>query len=204
LHDRNLLLSLAVGKNEPQEKPFGNDAEGRSAMIDFLWKFAEQHGSGRIVLVYEASGQGYGLYDLLTDHGIECYVASPAHLAKSAKHKKNKTDAKDDRELVRARLETAEAGTAVKLRIMALLKRQGCPLPPQRGWTKGFLSWLREGAALPEVVRPVLASLVARLEVLRQQRAQLEPRPRRLAGNPPSRRLARPTEHVPAACGLVE
>jgi transposase len=211
LHDRNLLLSLAVGKNEPQEKPFRNDAEGRSAMIEFLWKFAERHGSGRIVLVYEASGQGYGLYDLLTDHGIECYVVSPAHLAKSAKRKKNKTDAKDarhlfeaarahvlagnelpvvwtppaalrnDRELVRARLETAEAGTAVKLRILSLLKRQGCTLPPHRGWTKGFLSWLREGAALPEVVRPVLASLVARLEVLRQQQAQLDRELRKLA-----------------------
>jgi hypothetical protein len=34
LHDRNLLLSLAVGKNEPQDKPFRNDAEGRSAMIE--------------------------------------------------------------------------------------------------------------------------------------------------------------------------
>ena len=56
-------MSLAVGKAEPQEKPFRNDAEGRGAMIDFLWKFAERHDSGRIVLVYEASGQGYGLYD---------------------------------------------------------------------------------------------------------------------------------------------
>jgi len=35
-----------------------------------------------------------------------------------------------DRELIRARLETAEAGTALKLQILALLKRQG-PTPPK-------------------------------------------------------------------------
>ena len=112
-------------------------------MVQHLIEFANRHGSERIVFVYEASGQGYGLYDLLTDQGIECYVLSPTHLPKSQKQKRNKTDAKDaqmllekarahvlagnelpivwtppqalrnDRELVRARLETAEAGTSV-------------------------------------------------------------------------------------------
>ncbi len=215
LHDRTLLVSFAVGTKAPQEKSFVNDAEGRDAMIAFLWKHAEQGGSERIVLVYEASGQGYGLYDLLADQGIECYVLSPAHLAKSAKRKKNKTDAKDarhllelarahvlagnklpvvwtppqalrhDRELVRARLETAEAGTAVKLQILALLKRQGCVLPKNHTWTKCFLRWLRERVArLPEVVAPVLASLLARLEVIGQQQVQLDGEVRKLAQTP--------------------
>lgn len=215
LHDRSLLVSFAVGKQEPQEKSFGNDAEGRSALIDFLWSYAEQNNSQRIVLVYEASGQGYGLYDLLADQGIECYVLSPAHLVKSAKRQKNKTDAKDarhlleqarayvlagnklpvvwipppalrnDRELVRARLETAEAGTAVKLQILALLKRQSCVLPPSHNWTKRFLRWLKECATrLPEVVAPVLTGLLARLEVIGQQQVQLDRELRQLAQSP--------------------
>src|SRR4051794_39879378 len=95
LHDRNMLLKLAAGMDEPQQRSFGNDCEGREAMVQHLIDFAGRHGSERIVFVYEASGQGYGLYDLLTDQGIECYVLSPAHLAKSAKQKRNKTDAKD-------------------------------------------------------------------------------------------------------------
>jgi transposase len=184
-------------------------------MIEFLFDFAGRSGSERIVLVYEASGQGYGLYDLLTDQGIECYVLSPVHLAKSAKRKKNKSDAKDarhlfeqarahvlagndlpvvwtppqalrnDRELVRARLETAEAGTAVKLQILALLKRHGCTLPKSHAWTKCFLRWLRERVArLPEVVGPVLAALLARLEVIHQQQVELDREVRKLSQTP--------------------
>lgn len=126
-------------------------------MLDYLMDFADRHNSPRIVFVYEASGQGYGLHDFLTEQGFECFVLSPAHLAKSAKQKRNMTDAKDaqmllekarayvlagnalpivwtppqalrnDRELVRARLETAEAAASDKLSVLALLKRFGRP-----------------------------------------------------------------------------
>jgi len=95
LHDRSLLLKAACGMDAPQQKSFLNDCDGRQAMLDFLLAFAQQHQADRIVFVYEASGQGYGLYDFLTDQGIECYVLSPSHLPKSAKQKRNKTDAKD-------------------------------------------------------------------------------------------------------------
>jgi transposase len=152
------------------------------------------------------------LHDKLSEQGIECHVLSPAHLAKSAKRKKNKTDAKDalhlfeaarahvlagnalpivwtppkalrnDRELVRARLETAEAGTALKLKILALLKRHGRVLPKKYSWTKQFLRWLTEQVALlPDVVGPVLASLLARLEVIKQQLLQLDRQVRKLS-----------------------
>lgn len=212
LHDRSMFLDYAVGIEEPRQRSFGNDPEGRQAMIDFLLDFARRRGSDRIVFVYEASGQGFGLYDLLTDYGIECHVVSPTHLTKSAKQKKNKTDAKDarhlfeaarghvlagnklpvvwppprllrnDRELIRARLETAEAGTALKLQILALLKRQGCTPPKNYHWTKAFLRWLKDLAArLPETVAPVLAGLLARLEVIGQQLVQLDREVRKLS-----------------------
>ena len=67
LHDRSLLLKAACGMGAPHQKSFLNDCQGRQAMLDFLLDFAQQHKADRIVFVYEASGQGYGLYDFLTD-----------------------------------------------------------------------------------------------------------------------------------------
>src|SRR5829696_2903523 len=212
LHDRNMLLKLAAGMDEPQQRSFTNDCEGREAMAQHLIEFGRRHGSQRIVFVYEASGQGYGLYDFLTDYGIECYVLSPTHLPKSAKQKRNKTDAKDaqmllekarahvlagndlpivwtppkalrnDRELVRARLETAEAGTSLKLQILSLLKRHGLALPKKHNWTKKFQRWLAEQVTLlPQVVAPVLSGLLMRLEVIKQQILQLDRELRKLS-----------------------
>jgi transposase len=216
LHDRSLLLKAACGMEAPHQKSFLNDCQGRQAMLDFLLDFAQQHKADRIVFVYEASGQGYGLYDLLTDQGVECYVLSPSHLPKSAKQKRNKTDAKDaqmlletarayvmagnelpmvwippkalrnDRELVRARLETAEAGASVKLKILSLLKRHSRAIPEvyrnNPNWTKRFLRYLAtESQQLPSVVGPVLLSLLARLEVIRQQVTELDRQLRKLS-----------------------
>ena len=209
LHDRNCLLKYAVGKNDSRERSFRNDYEGRFAMIRFLIEFARKNGSTRIVFVYEASGQGYGLHDLLVDFGIECYVLSPTHLPKTAKNKKRKTDARDaqmlfeqargyvlagnklpivwappqrlrdDRELVRARLEAAEASTAIKLQILSLLKRYGIATPDwfrsSRYWSKRFVQWLNEQAQkLDEVVRPVLASLIERFALYHKQVADFD------------------------------
>jgi transposase len=209
LHDRTMLLKTAAGRNSPEEKKFGNDFEGRESMIEYLIQFAQRTSSSRIVFVYEASGQGYGLYDLLTDQGIECFVLSPTHIPHTAKSKRNKTDPKDamrllelarahvlagnplptvwtppqrvrdDRELIRARLETAESCTRVKLQIFSMVKRYGIPLPDwflkHRTWTKRFVEWLQEQAKkLDETVTPVLQALVARCETLRLQVIDLE------------------------------
>jgi transposase len=212
-----MLLKFAVDKEEPQQKSFRNTREGRLAMIEFLCEFARKRRSARIVFVYEASGQGYGLYDLLTEQGIDCAVLSPTHLPKTAKGKRQKTDAKDaqmlfeqarghvlagnalpvvwtppqalrdDRELVRARLETAEACTRIKLQVFSLLKRYGRALPEWflrcRSWTRKFVRWLKEELApkLAEVVRPVLAALVGRFETLHQQLTDLDRHLRHLA-----------------------
>lgn len=210
LHDRNMLLKFAVGKNEPQQKSFRNDRTGREAMIKFLFEFAREHGSSRIVFVYEASGQGYGLFDLLSRQGIECYVLSPAHLPRTPKGKRNKTDAKDaqmlfeqargfvlagnrlpivwtppqalrdDRELVRARLEAAEANTRIKLQVFSLLKRYGVSLPEwfgaNRNWSRRFVQWLKEDCLrqTARVVQPVLGALVERFELLHRQLTDLD------------------------------
>lgn len=168
LHDRSMLLKVAMGKNDSHEKSFVNDLEGRCKMMEYLIEFARKHGSERIVFVYEASGQGYGLYDLLSERGIECYVLSPTHLPKTLKGQRSKTDARDaqmlfeqarahilagnklpivwtppqrlrdDRELTRARIEAAEACTRIKLQIFSLLKRYGIPTPE---WFRKSRHW---------------------------------------------------------------
>ena len=209
LHDRSMLLKTAVGKSDPEQRTFSNDMQGRTEMIEYLIGFARRTESSRIVFVYEASGQGYGLYDLLTDQGIECSVLSPTHIPQSAKSRKNKTDPKDamrllelarghvlagnplptvwtppqrvrdDRELIRARLEAGESCTRVKLQILSMLKRRGIVLPSwflkHRSWTKRFVKWLETQAEMmDEVVRPVLSNLIVRCETLRLQMVDFE------------------------------
>ena len=216
LHDRTMLLKVALGSNPSHEKKCWNDPEGRLAMVDYLMDFAMKHHSKRIVFVYEASGQGYGLCDLLRDYGIECWVLSPSRLPHSAKSKKNKTDSKDaqrllelarahvlagndlpvvwtppqrlrdDRELMRARLETAEASTRIKLQVTSLLKRHGVALPDwfrkNRNWTKRFMNWLKEQAKrMKDVVTPVVLAFVERFEMLTKQIADFDREVRALA-----------------------
>jgi transposase len=140
LHDRAMLVRWAVGEGEPQQAGFANDRLGRALLVERLREVAAKRGCSRIVLAYEASGQGYELSDFLHDHGIECYVLSPTLLPKTPKSAKQKTDAKDaqmlleqvrghvlagnplpvvwtppqrlrdDRELVRARVDVADEG----------------------------------------------------------------------------------------------
>jgi transposase len=211
-----MLLKTACGKNKAEQKSFLNDVENRLKMVDYLRQFADKHHAKRIVFVYEASGLGFGLYDLLLDHEIECYVLSPTHLPKTPKSKRNKTDAKDaqmlfeqargfvlagnelpvvwtppqrlrnDRELVRARLEAGEASTQVKLKILSMLKRFNQPVPgffvKSRNWSKKFTAWLgRLAETMDATVAPVLLALVTRFETLRSEITDLERHIRQLA-----------------------
>lgn len=208
LHDRSMLLRYAVGTAEPQQLTYGNDSRGRSNMVSRLKGLAKKHRSSRIVFAYEASGLGYGLSDLLQDEDMECHVLSPTHLPKTPKSGKLKTDAKDaqmlleqvrgfvlagnplpvvwtppqrlrdDRELVRARVDVGDESTRVKLKILSMLKRRGINKPSWYAsrWTKRFVRWLREDvvANLDLVVGPVLDRLVDRYELYQQEQVKLE------------------------------
>ena len=218
LHDRSMLVRFAVDDSEPLQRSFANVAAGRTRMIETLQQFAKRHRARRIVFVYEASGQGFGLSDLLHEAGIECYVLSPALLPTTPRSKKLKTDAKDaqvlleavrgfvlagntlpvvwtppqrlrdDRDLVRCRVDTADDQTAVKLQILSLLKRRGIEKPAcfsGSSWSKAWVVWLRETAAdLDEFVGPVLESLVARFELYRTELTRLDREIRRLSRTP--------------------
>ena len=159
LHDRFMLIKYSVDLEQPKMMNHLGTSEGRLKMIDALKRFSQERGASRIVFAYEASGAGFGLFDQLTEVGIECYVIAPSRVAKSSKEKKNKTDEKDalkllellrgyvlagnslpvvwipparvrdDRDLLRMRISTKEDCSRVKLQIFSLLKRNKVVLP---------------------------------------------------------------------------
>lgn len=163
LHNRSLLNKMAQGRGKVEKRSFGNTVAGRAAMIRDLRRRCERADGAKVVFAYEASGQGFGLYDELTEAGIECYVLAPTRIARSPKHERDKTDEKDaerllelvrghvlagnplpavwvpdprtrdDRERVRARLDVAEKRTRVKSQIRSLLKRNGIRKPASVG-----------------------------------------------------------------------
>ncbi len=208
LHERSMLLRYAVGTEEPQQLSYPNDAGGRRRMTSRVQSLAKQNGCERIVFAYEASGLGYGLSDELTDKGFECHVLSPTLLPKTAKSAKAKTDAKDaqmlleqvrgfvlagndlpvvwtppqrlrdDRELIRARLDVAEELTRVKVKIGSMFKRYPIDIasPTRSRWTKRFITFLRSDflPKLDPAVAARLECLLNRYENYVAEQAQLD------------------------------
>lgn len=157
LHDAKMALKLCCDSGTAVRKSWVTSEVDE--LIEYLRSFAAERDAQRIVFAYEASGQGFGLYDRLTDAGIECHVLAPTHLPHTAHGRKNKTDDKDaqmileelrahvlagrklpdvwvpspqtrsDRELVRWRLELCEQRTRLKNQIQNLLKRNQRSLP---------------------------------------------------------------------------
>lgn len=215
LHDKNMLLRYAVDTAEPQQLTFENNPSGRRAMIARLKRLAQKNQGEAIVFAYEASSLGFGLSDELDRDGIECHVLSPSLLPKTPKSAKLKTDAKDaqmileqlrghllagnalpavwtppqrlrdDRELVRARVDIGDELTRVKLKILSGLKRRGIAKPSwyQSGWTRRFVSWLREEvvATLDSVVAVTFDRLVDRYESFHQEQNKLDAALRKLS-----------------------
>jgi transposase len=209
LHDKTMLLMIAEGRGKALKRSYENNPSGRKAMIAALKKRAYE-AKAKVIFVYEASSQGFGLYDELTEAGIECHVLAPTKIAKSVKQRRDKTDEKDarrllellrahvlagnelptvwvpdpqtrdDREVVRARLDVAEKRITLKNQIRALLKRSSISKPSElgKGWTQAYRAWLRgllsDNSALGPGARVHLASLLHQLEFLEKEIALLE------------------------------
>jgi transposase len=163
LHDANMLLKVAVGREAPETRAFRNDRRGREELRLFLRRRAAALGGARMVFAYEASGQGYQLYDELTAAGVESHVLAPSRLSSSPHARKRKTDERDaerileairahvlagnllpriwvpdrqtraDRELVRARLDLGEQAARLKTQVSTLLKLHGVARPKEAG-----------------------------------------------------------------------
>lgn len=155
LHDQTMLLKVAVGREKAEKISIENSRNGRQILISLLKQRAKKEGATKTIVAYEASGQGFGFYDELEEAGIECKVLAPNKIARSAKHKRSKTDEKDadrlldllrghvlagnplpsiwvpdlqtrdDREVTRTRMDLTDKLTKVKIQIRMLLKRNG-------------------------------------------------------------------------------
>jgi len=215
LHDKAMLLKVAVGRDEPETRLVKNSPAGRKAMIADLLRRAKALGGARVVFVYEASGQGFGLHDELSDAGIECHMLAPTKIARSPRQRKQKTDEKDaldllqlvrahvlagnplptvwipdlqtrdDRELVRMRLDVGTKITALKAQVQSLLKRNQLRRSAEtgKGWNRLFWVWLRSLQRTPAEAREnplragaraALASLLRQLQFLEAEEARLD------------------------------
>lgn len=227
LHDRNLLLKVAVGRSKPCQMEFRNDSKGRCKMITALKKTASEKGNNQIIFVYEASGLGHGLSDQLDEAGIVCHVLSPNQLPKTPKSAKLKTDAKDammlleqvrgfvlagnsmpvvwtppkqlraDRELVRARVDSGDEITRVKLKLKSFMKvnQLSFERPTTKLWTKAHIREIRK--SLMEKLDFSLATkldlLLKRLEYYLQEQLELDRALKTLSKN---ERYASPCEKL--------
>jgi transposase len=209
LHDRTMLLRVARGRAAAETVSVKNTPDGRRQMVARLRERAAAAGGVGVIFAYEASGQGFGLYDELAAAGIECHVLAPTKMVRTPHQQRNKTDerdaeqilqllrghvlagnplpdvwipdptTRDDRELVRTRLDAAEKITAVKAQLKGLLKRQRLerPVAAGKGWTQAFRGWLRLSigdASLPSGTRQTLQSLLRQLDFLEGEVKRLD------------------------------
>ena len=163
MHDNNLVCRVAVDRQEPETRRYGNTQTGRHKLFGHLKGIAGKQGCDRIVLAYEASTHGFCLYDDCRDVGIECFILAPTKMRKSKKDRKNKDDDRDaqliletlrghvlagnelpsiwipddktraDRETVRARLDLGHKLTGAKTQVQTLLKAHRFRKPKEAG-----------------------------------------------------------------------
>lgn len=210
VHDNSITARIAINKDEPETRVFSYTRQGRKSMFDYLKFIGGKHGADRIVLAYEASSLGFGLCDEAMDAGIECYVLAPTKMPQSEEQRKRKTDkrdaqkileqvrghvlagndlakvwipdpqTRDDREVVRMRLEVADKLTEARTQVRTLLKRNKVEKPQGVGkaWTVSDCRWLRGladgGNELAQGARIALASLLRQIAALEEEIKKLD------------------------------
>ena len=219
VHDETLVLKIAEGRSEPQTRTVENTPGGRAALVRDLREASRRARGAKVILAYEASSQGFGLYDEWVEAGFECHVLAPTKIARSSRDRRQKNDGhdaqglldilrahvlggnelpavwvpdlqtRDDREIVRARLDVSEKAASVKAQVRTLLKRCGQRPPANlsKAWTRSFVAWLRgligpEGA-LPHGARSALGSLLRQKAALEEERTLLDGEVEALAGH---------------------
>lgn len=229
LHDGSIVLRWAVDRGEPQARTFRNNPESHKRMIEMFQQMRAALPEARVLFAYEASSQGFGFYDRLWEAGFECAVLAPTKMPRSAQDRKQKDDGRDalrmldqlrahvlagcklatvwvpnrttrdDREVVRARLDLSDKLTALKNQVRMLLKRN--QVRPGSGlgksWTMAYRAWLRglEGKASPlgPGAQVALRTLLVQMETVQGQIKELDREVARLSEQP---RYAEPTRQL--------
>ena len=153
----------------------------------------------RVEAAIEACTGAASLADELTDLGWSVSQAHAAYVAR-LKQSPDKTDWQDARlladlirvgylprvwtpppairelrRLVRYRQSLVKERRSLKLRVRALLRELRLRGPAE-AWTKAWLSWLSDGAALPEAARWIVAQHLRRLTALNEDVRQADAR----------------------------
>jgi transposase len=198
VHDKTLVTKTALGRGKAERRNYENTPADWARLAADLRARSKREGGVRIVVGYEASGQGFGLYDYLAGQGLECHVLAPTRIPRSPQQRKRKNDdadaelildvlrghylaghtlpavrvpsrqLRDDREITRATDDVKTKLTEVKVQIQCLLKRHQVRRPKESG--KGWTAAYRQWlAALSERDAPLpYGSRVALGALLRQ------------------------------------
>lgn len=159
VHQESMLAGIALDRGKPAFTSWETDDDSLLGLAEHLLELSQRHPNGEVRVVYEASGCGFRLADILMDHGIWVAVLAPTNLPQTLKSRRSKTDKKDavrlldvlrshvlagadlpsvwippaqvrdDREIVRRRLALKERGADVKNAILGLLRRYGIKKP---------------------------------------------------------------------------
>jgi transposase len=219
LHDKTMVLLWAQGRSAARKLTLPNTLAGQEKLLVMLRDHSRQAAGARVIFAYEASSLGFGLHDALRDAGFECFVLAPTRIPRSAEQRRRKTDHKDaeqildllrahvlagvalpavwipdsqtrdDREVVRARLDLAQKSAALKAQVQSLLKRNHRRRPAGlgKGWTKAFWAWLRglaNGPGLGQGTRDTLSSLLRQLEFFVEELERVDEQLLRLVNHP--------------------
>jgi len=204
-HDNTLSNRIGVNRESSETKTVKNTRDGRQKLFKYLRALAQKNDEARIIVAYEASPLGFGIYDDCVETGIECHILAPTKMPKAVKDRKRKYDerdaqrifemlrahvlagndlpdiwipdkqTRDDRELVRSRVDAGKKLTALKTQVQMLLKRNKVVKPNEVGdsWTKTHGRWLEE-LELEKGARVALSSLLRQIERLEEERKILD------------------------------
>jgi transposase len=219
LGDKNSVARIAVDREQTERFGFVNDGRGRARLFEEAKRGAEKADGAKIVMAYEASACGFVLSDGAEARGIQCWVLAPTKMEKSVEQRKHKTDdrdaddlveklrghvlagnrlpkvwvpdkrIRDDRELIRTRVELVEKQTQLKSQIQMLVKRHGLEKPSGSGtsWTIRHRRWLEaltESEGLGWGARMGLSSLLRQLSSIEGEIERVEKPIRQLAEEP--------------------
>jgi transposase len=171
-------------------KVLANGTRGNSA--EELDGAVRSYGDRIRAAVEVSPGAAHLAHELVTRFGWSVEMAHPGYVAR-IKQSPDKTDfgdarlladltrvgylpkvwlappeIQDLRTLTRHRAELAAQRRATKLRVRALLRQQRL-VGPANAWTKAWLDWLRDAAALPEQARWVLERHLREVERLQSE-----------------------------------
>jgi transposase len=219
LGDKNSVARIAVNREKTERLGFVNNRRGRARLFEELKRRAEKVKDARILMAYEASSCGFILRDEAEALGIQCWVLAPTKMEKSVEqrgHKNDDRDAddvleklrghvlagnrlptiwipdrqmRDDRELIRTRVELMEKQSRLKTQIQMLVKRYGLEKPSGcgAGWTIRYRQWLEaltESETLGGGARTALKSLLRQLSFIEDEVQRMEKPIQQLAEEP--------------------